>query len=94
MVAAAECKRPACPLCRDCCVEDSVHYRIMDTIGLLVTKRRKRRVWSDEEKRMICGQARVLGVSVVTVTALVDTELMFPAASTCPSSEHLALLAA
>ena len=27
-------KRPACPLCRECCVEDSVHYRIMDTIGV------------------------------------------------------------
>lgn len=28
-------KRPACPLCRECCVEDSVHYRIMDTIGVV-----------------------------------------------------------
>ncbi|WP_024707709.1 hypothetical protein [Martelella sp. AD-3] len=27
-------KRPACPLCRECCVEGSVHYRIMDTIGV------------------------------------------------------------
>jgi hypothetical protein len=26
--------RPAWPLCRECCVEDSVHYWIMDTIGV------------------------------------------------------------
>lgn len=29
------CNRPGWPLCRGCCVEDSVHYRIMDTIGVV-----------------------------------------------------------
>jgi hypothetical protein len=28
------CKRPVWPLCLSCCVEDSVHHRIMDTIGV------------------------------------------------------------
>jgi transposase len=37
-----------------------------------VTKRRKRRVWSDEEKRMICGQTRVPGVSVSQVARRYD----------------------
>ncbi|PTE14219.1 IS66 family insertion sequence hypothetical protein [Phaeovulum veldkampii DSM 11550] len=39
---------------------------------MLVTKRRKRRVWSDEEKRMICGQTRVPGVSVSQVARRYD----------------------
>ena len=37
-----------------------------------MTKRRKRRVWSDEEKRMICGQTRVPGVSVNQVARRYD----------------------
>jgi transposase len=37
-----------------------------------VTKRGKRRVWSDDEKRMICGQTRVSGVSVSQVARRYD----------------------
>ena len=37
-----------------------------------MTKRRKRRVWSDDEKRMICGQTRVPGVSVSQVARRYD----------------------
>lgn len=37
-----------------------------------MTKRRKRRVWSDEEKRMICGRTRVPGVSVSQVARRYD----------------------
>ena len=37
-----------------------------------MTKRRKRRVWSDEEKRMICGLTRVPGVSVSQVARRYD----------------------
>ena len=37
-----------------------------------MTKRRKRRVWSDDEKRMICGQTRVTGVSVSQVARRYD----------------------
>ena len=37
-----------------------------------MTKRRKRRVWSDDEKRMICGQTRVPGVSVSHVARRYD----------------------
>jgi len=32
-----------------------------------VTKRGKRRKWSDDEKRMICAQARLAGISVSQV---------------------------
>ena len=32
-----------------------------------MTKRSRRRNWSDDEKRMICGQTRVRGVSVSQV---------------------------
>ena len=40
----------------------------MDTTEILVvTKRRKRRRWSFDEKRMICAQTRVPGVSVSQV---------------------------
>lgn len=44
-----------------------------------MTKRRKRRVWSDDEKRMICGQTRVSGVSVSQVARRYDvnTNLVF-----------------
>ena len=37
-----------------------------------MTERRKRRVWSDDEKRMICGQTRVPGVSVSQVARRYD----------------------
>lgn len=37
-----------------------------------MTKGRKRRVWSDDEKRMICGQTRVPGVSVSQVARRYD----------------------
>jgi transposase len=37
-----------------------------------VTKRVKRRIWSDDEKRMICGQTRVPGVSVSQVARRYD----------------------
>lgn len=37
-----------------------------------MTKRRKRRIWSDDEKRMICGQTRVPGVSVSQVARRYD----------------------
>jgi transposase len=35
-------------------------------------KRRKRRKWSDDEKRMICAQARMPGVSVAQVARRYD----------------------
>ena len=35
-------------------------------------KRRRRRTWSDDEKRMICSQTRVLGVSVSQVARRYD----------------------
>ncbi|MFV0475449.1 MAG: IS66-like element accessory protein TnpA [Pikeienuella sp.] len=35
-------------------------------------KRRRRRSWSDDEKRMICGQARMPGVSVAQVARRYD----------------------
>jgi transposase len=37
-----------------------------------LAKQRKRRVWSDDEKRMICGQARMAGVSVSQVARRYD----------------------
>ena len=37
-----------------------------------MTKRRKRRVWSDDEKRRICGQTRVPGVSASQVARRYD----------------------
>ena len=37
-----------------------------------MAKRRKRRKWSDDEKRMICGQARMPGVSVAQVARRYD----------------------
>jgi transposase len=45
----------------------------------LVAKGRKRRVWSDDEKRMICAQTRVPGVSVSQVARRYDanTNLVF-----------------
>jgi transposase len=46
---------------------------------LLVGKDRKRRIWSDDEKRMICAQTRVPGVSVSQVARRYDanTNLVF-----------------
>jgi transposase len=38
----------------------------------VVTKQKKRRVWSAEEKRLICGQARLPGVSVSQVARRYD----------------------
>lgn len=37
-----------------------------------MAKGRKRRSWSDDEKRMICGQTRVRGVSVSRVARRYD----------------------
>ena len=37
-----------------------------------MTKQKKRRVWSGEEKRLICGQARLPGVSVSQVARRYD----------------------
>ncbi len=37
-----------------------------------MAKRRKRRIWSDDEKRAICGQTRVAGVSVSQVARRYD----------------------
>jgi len=37
-----------------------------------MTKRRKRRKWSDDEKRTICAQTRVAGVSVAQVARRYD----------------------
>lgn len=45
---------------------DDGHYRFA------VTKQKKRRVWSAEEKRLICGQARLPGVSVSQVARRYD----------------------
>jgi len=38
----------------------------------LVGKRRKRRTWSDDEKRTICAQTQVAGVSVAQVARRYD----------------------
>ena len=37
-----------------------------------MARRRKRRVWSDDEKRMICAQTRVAGVSISQVARRYD----------------------
>ncbi len=37
---------------------------VMERLPLSMGKRRRRRNWSDDEKRMICAQARMPGVSV------------------------------
>lgn len=37
-----------------------------------MAKRRRRRTWSDEEKRTICAQTRVAGVSVAQVARRYD----------------------
>jgi transposase len=39
----------------------------VDTIEGWMAGRRKRRAWSEDEKRLICGQARLPGVSVSQV---------------------------
>jgi transposase len=45
---------------------------MMDTIEVAVAKQRKRRVWSDDEKRTICAQTRVPGMSVSQVARRYD----------------------
>ena len=45
---------------------------MMDIIEARVGRRRKRRVWSDAEKRMICVQARLPGISVSQVARRYD----------------------
>jgi transposase len=37
-----------------------------------LAKRRKRRKWSDDDKRMICGQTRLPGISVAQVARRYD----------------------
>jgi transposase len=44
----------------------------MDTIEVRVAKRRKRRVWTADEKRMVCAQTRAHGVSVSQVARRYD----------------------
>lgn len=44
----------------------------MDSIEVRVVKRGKRRVWTDDEKRMVCAQSRVPGVSVSQVARRYD----------------------
>ena len=51
---------------------DSVHHWKADTIEVGVAQQRRRRVWSDDEKRMICAQTRVPGVSVSQVARRYD----------------------
>ena len=52
---------------------DSVHYRLMDTIGGLVSvARRTRRFWSEDEKRRIVAQSYAPGVSVSVVARRYD----------------------
>ena len=52
---------------------------MMDMIEARVGQRRKRRVWSDAEKQMICVQARLPGISVSQVARRYDvnTNLVF-----------------
>jgi transposase len=63
----------------------------------LVAKRRKRRKWSDDEKRMICAQTRFPGVSVSQVARRYDVNanqvfnwLKDPAFASSPSSDDVA----
>lgn len=44
----------------------------MDISGIGMAKRRRRRNWSDDEKRMICAQTRFPGVSVSQVARRYD----------------------
>jgi len=53
-------------------VSDSVRLAKWTLKGQVLATRRKRRKWSDDEKRMICGQTRVSGVSVAQVARRYD----------------------
>ena len=44
----------------------------MDTYGAGMAKRRRPRKWSDDEKRIICAQAGMPGVSVAQVARRSD----------------------
>lgn len=44
----------------------------MDTNGFQMAKRRRRRNWSDSEKRMICAQTRFPGIPVSQVARRYD----------------------
>ena len=65
--------RPGCLLCRGVSygeivsISDDGHDR-----DVRVAAARKRRIWSDAEKRMICAQTRVPGVSVSQVARRYD----------------------
>lgn len=48
-------------------MRDSVHLAKWTLSGRLVSKRRRRRKWSDDEKRLICAQTRAPGISVAQV---------------------------
>ncbi len=48
-------------------IRDNGHYRVFK-----VAKGRKRRVWTDDEKQMVCAQARLPGVSVSQVARRYD----------------------
>ena len=61
-----------------------------------MAKRRKRRNWSDDEKRMICAQTRLPGVSVSQVARRYDVNanqvfnwLKDPAFASSPSSDDV-----
>lgn len=48
-------------------MRDSVHLAKWTLTGLVLAERRRRRKWSEEEKREICAQTRLSGVSVSQV---------------------------
>ena len=58
-----------------------------------MTKQKKRRVWSAEEKRLICGQARLPGVSVSQVARRYDVNanLVFTCELAPVSTGHLGI---
>ena len=62
-----------------------------------LAKRRKRRKWRDDEKRMICGQTRLPGISVAQVARRYDVNanqvfnwLEDPKFATAPNDEAAA----